>query len=398
MPASEASHFSFHDPSLQCRAVTALDDFLRREIDAGSFPGAVYAIGSSRGIERENALGLAVAVPLRIPATLDTLFDCASLTKPLITTTLALQLLNVDDRLRQLLTHTSGLRAWMPLYLRSRGSEVAGSRGGDSLGDRETAKPRDRATALRARETAKPRDRATAPRDRATAPRDRETAQPRDSDTAQSYLAAIREQGAEYEPGTRVVYSDLNFVLLWSMLPDYISLARERILGSLGVEGDAMFNPPTSLLPRIAATEWGQRFEAKLAGIPEIAALRDGLIWGEVHDGNSFGAGGTVGNAGLFATARAVFRMAQAWANAELLPRNVVSEATRNQTPGMNESRGLGWQISPTGMYGHTGFTGTSVWIDAVADRIMVLLTNRVHPCAAANSMQRIRAEFHRLA
>lgn len=368
----------FTTPSLQWRAVTALDDFLSREIDAGSFPGAVYAIGSSRGIERENALGLAVAVPLRIPARLDTLYDCASLTKPLITTTLALQLLDVDDHVRRLLTHTSGLRAWMPLYLRSRGSEVARSRGGESLQDRETEKPRDLETATRDRETAQPRDRATAARD--------------------LYLAAIREQGAEHEPGTRVVYSDLNFVLLWSMLPDYVSLARERILGPLGIEGDAMFNPPMSLLPRIAATEWGQRFEAKLAGIPEIAALRDGLIWGEVHDGNSFGAGGTAGNAGLFATARAVFRIAQAWANAELLPRNVVSEATRNQTPGMNESRGLGWQISPTGMYGHTGFTGTSVWIDPARDRIIVLLTNRVHPCAAANSMQRIRAEFHRLA
>jgi CubicO group peptidase (beta-lactamase class C family) len=309
--------------------VTPIDDFLRREIEVGSFPGAVYAIGSSRGIERENALGHAVTVPLRIPATLDTIYDCASLTKPLITTTLALQMLDVDA-IRQLLTHTSGLRAWMPLYLYP------------------------------------------------------------------DYVAAIREHGPEYEPGTRVVYSDLNYVLLWSMLPDYLSLARSRIFEPLGIE--ATFNPPASLRPRIAATEWGQRFEAKLASRPEIASKRDGLIWGEVHDGNSYFAGGTAGNAGLFATARAVFRIAQAWANAELLPRPIVAEATRNQTIGLNESRGLGWLISPTGMYGHTGFTGTSVWIDPERDRIMVLLTNRVHPCASANSMQRIRAEFHRLA
>lgn len=306
-----------------------LDDFLRREIEVGSFPGAVYAIGSSRGIDRENALGHAVTVPLRIPATLDTIYDCASLTKPLITTTLALQMLDLDA-IRPLLTHTSGLRAWMPLYLYP------------------------------------------------------------------DYVAAIREHGPEYEPGTKVVYSDLNFVLLWSMLPDYVSLARARIFEPLGI--DAMFNPPPSLHPRIAATEWGQRFEAKLAGRPEIAAKRDRLIWGEVHDGNSFFAGGTAGNAGLFATARDVFRIAQAWVNAELLPRKIVTEATRNQTIGLNESRGLGWQISPTGMYGHTGFTGTSVWIDPDRDKIMVLLTNRVHPCAAANSMQRIRGEFHRLA
>ena len=92
-----------------------IDDFLRREIALGSFPSAVYAIGSSRGIEHENALGNAVAVPMRIPATLDTLYDSASITKPLITTVLALQLLDIN-RIRPLLTHTSGLRAWMPLY------------------------------------------------------------------------------------------------------------------------------------------------------------------------------------------------------------------------------------------------------------------------------------------
>jgi len=95
--------------------VTSIDDYLRREIALGSFPSAVYAIGSSAGIEHENALGNAVAVPLRIPATLDTLYDCASITKPLITTVLALQLLDIDA-IRPLLTHTSGLRAWMPLY------------------------------------------------------------------------------------------------------------------------------------------------------------------------------------------------------------------------------------------------------------------------------------------
>jgi CubicO group peptidase (beta-lactamase class C family) len=309
-----------------------LDDFLRREIGAGSFPSAVYAIGSSRGIERENALGNAVAVPLRIPATLDTIYDCASLTKPLVTTTLALQSLDLDSRVRALLTHTSGLRAWMPLYMEP------------------------------------------------------------------DYLTAIRDQGPEYEPGTRVVYSDLNFILLWSMLNDYANLARQRIFAPLGIEGDAMFHPPPSLRPRIAATEWGQRFEATLAGRPEIAARRDGLMWGEVNDGNSFGAGGTAGNAGLFATARAVFRIAQAWANAELLPRAIVDQATSNQTPGLNDARGLGWQISASGMYGHIGFTGTSVWIDPVRDRIMVLLTNRVHPCAAPVAMQRIRGEFHRMA
>jgi len=79
----------------------------------------------------------------------------------------------------------------------------------------------------------------------------------------------------------------------------------------------------------------------------------------------------------------------------------------RNETAGLNDARGLGWQmgtgsamtemLSP-GNFGHTGFTGTSVWIDPARDKIMVLLTNRVHPIAAPNAMLRIRGEFHRLA
>jgi CubicO group peptidase (beta-lactamase class C family) len=324
-----------------------IGDYLQREIDVGSFPAAAWAAGSSRGIDAEGALGHAVAVPLRLRATVETIFDVASLTKPLITTTLVLQAvadgrLGLDETfegftIRALLTHTSGLAAWLPLYAFS------------------------------------------------------------------DPLQAIHDHGREAEPGTRVVYSDLNFVLLYFALQrlygDYVARAHERILGPLGVE--ALFRPPAALKPRIAATEWGQRWEMKMCAERKIAfdGFRQQLIWGETHDGNSHYLGGTAGNAGLFATARAVFRIAQAFANGELVPPALVAEATRD-----HGSRGLGWDkptpgsvatsmLSPSA-YGHTGFTGTSVWIDG--DRIMVLLTNRVHPCAGPTAMQRIRGEFHR--
>jgi CubicO group peptidase (beta-lactamase class C family) len=320
-----------------------IDSFLTREIDVGSFPSAAYAVGSSRGIEVEAALGHAVVVPLRIPSTLDTIYDCASLTKPLITTTLVLQAvakrrISLDDKFhgfkyRELLTHTSGLRAWMPLY------------------------------------------------------------------TYDDYLKAILKEGRECKRGTKVIYSDLNFILLWYALRELNGDFAPAFLPD-----DAMFHPPASLRPRIAATEWGQRYEARMANRP---AARDGLIWGETHDGNAFFAGGVAGNAGLFATARAIFRLAQGWVNAELLPRSTVDDAIRNHTDGMGDARGLGWQL-PTGSeatkmlspraFGHTGFTGTSLWIEPERDRIMVLLTNRVHPCAAPVNMQRIRGEFHHLA
>jgi CubicO group peptidase (beta-lactamase class C family) len=332
-------------------------DYLAREIEIGSFPSASWAVGSSHGIDEAGALGHAVVVPVRIPATVDTLYDCASVTKVLITTTLVLQgvaegRFSLDDEahghpLRRLLTHTSGLTAWMPLY------------------------------------------------------------------DKRDYLRDILTNAPEYEPGTAVVYSDMNFVLLWYFLEEafgsYADAARTRILEPLGIADEAMFHPSASLLPRIAATEFGQRFEVqKLAKRSHIAGAREGLMWGDTNDGNSWGNGGTAGNAGLFATARAAFRIAQGWLDGTLVTRELVDLATRNHTAGLDEPRGLGWQLrsddnratTPLGArsFGHMGFTGTSVWIDPDADRVMVLLTNRVHPCATPIAMQQIRGEFHRLA
>jgi CubicO group peptidase (beta-lactamase class C family) len=336
-----------------------IDDFLRREIAVGSFASATYAFGSVNGIEQRGAHGHAVAVPLRLAANIDTIYDVASTTKPLITTTLTLQALDegriaLDDRFhgftyRELLTHTSGLQAWLPLY------------------------------------------------------------------AYDDYLSAILAHGRTHESGTKVVYSDLNFILLWYALRelygDYVAAARARIFTKLGIDGEAMFNPPAILRPRIAATEWGQRWEAKMCADRHLPAdgLRDTLIWGETHDGNSFHAGGTAGNAGLFATAAAMFRIMQAIVRGELYPRELLAESTRNYTNGLEENRGLGWQLqSPTSpatkmlsprAFGHTGFTGTSIWCDPEQDdRIFVLLTNRVHPCAAPVAMQAIRGEYHRLA
>jgi CubicO group peptidase (beta-lactamase class C family) len=227
------------------------------------------------------------------------------------------------------------------------------------------------------------------------------------------YLQAILEHGREYERGKHVVYSDLNFVLLWLALQriygDYVAMANERILRRLKID-DAMFRPSPMLLPRIAATEWGQRWERVMCADRGISfvGFRNGLIWGETHDGNSHNAGGTAGNAGLFATARAVYGLAQGWLDGTLVAQELLAQSTTNYTNGLEENRGLGWILSfrghnATGMlspraFGHTGFTGTSVFIDPEQDRVMVLMTNRVHPCAGPIAMQKIRGEFHRLA
>jgi CubicO group peptidase (beta-lactamase class C family) len=324
--------------------MTSLDRFLRREIDLGSFPSASYAIGTVGGLEHESALGQAVAVPLRIPAGTGTIYDCASTTKVLVTGILVLQAVaegrvGLDDEyrgytFRELLTHTSGLRSWLPTY------------------------------------------------------------------AYDDILAAIEQDGPERPRGSAPVYSDLNFFLLFFALQEifgsYVTAAQERIFAPLGLR-DACFTPAPSLRPRIAATEWGQRFEWGMCATRSVVfnGFRQGLMWGEANDGNSFHAGGTLGNAGLFATAREVFRIVQAFAGGELVPRELVEESTRHQAG----DRGLAWQLEGPGLsprsFGHMGFTGTSVWVDG--EKIFVLLTNRVHPCAAPIAMQRIRGEFHRL-
>lgn len=325
-----------------------LDAFLQREIALGSFPGAAYAIGTTDGIRREHALGHAVAVPLRIAASPGTVWDLASTTKVLVTTILVLRAvaegkIGLDDEyrgfsFRELLSHTSGLRSWLPTYW--------------------YADP----------------------------------------------LSAIERYGRERPRGTAAVYSDLNFFLLYFALGeiygDFRHAARTAIFERLGLR-DTCFNPPAAWKPRIAATEWGQRFERVLAerlqSPPRTVSrdVRQGLMWGDANDGNSFHAGGTLGNAGLFGTARDAFRILQAFVRGELVPRELVEESTR----AVADDRGLGWQLGGPGLsprsFGHMGFTGTSVWCDE--GKLFVLLTNRVHPCAAPVGMHRIRGEFHRL-
>jgi serine-type D-Ala-D-Ala carboxypeptidase len=325
--------------------VTSIQSFLQREIDLGSFPSASWAIGTRDGVMETGALGHAVAVPFRIAASEETVFDCASITKPLVTGTLILQAvaegkIGLDDEyrgftFRELLTHTSGLRAWLPLY---------------ALGD---------------------------------------------------YLEAIEKHGVERPRGTGVTYSDLNFVLLFyalgEILGNYREAARARIFAPLGLQ-DSFFDLPRAVLPRIAATEWGQRFEYGMCSSRSIKfnGFREGLMWGQTNDGNSFHAGGTCGNAGLFSTACDVFRIVQGFMRGELVPLQLVEEATHPHAG----DRGLAWQTSGPDLnsrsFGHMGFTGTSVWSDE--GRIFVLLTNRVHPCAAPIGMQKIRGTFHELA
>jgi CubicO group peptidase (beta-lactamase class C family) len=286
----------------------------------------------------------------------DTVYDLASLTKVVATTTAAMILvdegrLDLDKRVRdflprfaggakdrvtvrQLLTHSSGLDWWAPLY-----KEVKGRA---------------------------------------------------------AYVERIEAMDLVYEPGTKSLYSDLGLILLGESLERVAgerldAFARRRIFEPLGMRA-TLFRPGPELLPRIAPTEndpWRGR-----------------VLRGDVHDENAFALGGVAPHAGLFGTAGDLARFAQMLLNGGVFEhRRIVSRATleaftrRAGVP--DSSRALGWETqsenSSAGAllsersFGHTGFTGTSLWVDPERELFVILLTNRVHPTRDNQAIRRIR-------
>jgi CubicO group peptidase (beta-lactamase class C family) len=230
-----------------------------------------------------------------------------------------------------------------------------------------------------------------------------------------------------------LVYSDLNYILLGYVLERVTGerldrLAEKEIFKPLGLKR-TMFNPPSDLMRETAATERGQMFEQANAleemaisspaqsaenssgnpGAPD-RTWRNNVIWGEVHDGNAHFLGGVAGHAGLFSTAREVFKIAsQFLQGSELVKSDSLPLFTKNLTPGQGTARSIaciiaqtkdcaaGPALAPNGI-GHNGFTGTSVWMDPEKRRVFVLLSNRIHPKVVTIDMKEIRQQFNRLA
>jgi len=335
-----------------------------------AFPGAVLAVGRSGRLAHLAAFGRLSYEPGADAAAPDTIYDLASLTKVVVTTTIAMTLvdegrLDLDARvstfvpgfrggakdrvtLRQLLSHSGGLAWWAPLY--------------------------------------------------------------RDTEGKAAYLDAIAAMDLAYEPGARSVYSDLGFILLGNALErlagasSFEDLARERVLDPLGMK-DSGYRPPAALGPRIAPTErdpWRGR-----------------LLRGEVHDENAAALGGVAPHAGLFGTAGDLGRLAGMLLGGGAIDgRRVVSGATvalftrGAGVPG--SSRALGWDTPGDGSarrssvpgepgyssagsllsgrsFGHTGFTGTSLWMDPDRGAFVILLTNRVHPTRENDAIRAVR-------
>ncbi|HET8946586.1 MAG TPA: serine hydrolase domain-containing protein [Candidatus Polarisedimenticolia bacterium] len=354
---------------------STLDDWLAEKIREDWFPGASWLVGDGRRVLFEGAVGDATIAPGRIAASISTLYDLASLTKPLATALLAVRLqtaglLRLEDRVDRLLpewrprdaapaltvldllTHRSGLPAWMPLYALA--SDVPGR------------------------------------------------------------IAAIASAPRPHAPLVAVTYSCPNYLLAGFALERVSGapldrLFRDQVTGPLGI-ADVAYRPDPAERPRIAATETGNAHERALAGPPAAGynAFRRDLIWGEVHDHNAWTLGGVAGNAGLFGTARAVWSLARLFLKEgpSFLGNEERSWFSHDFTPGLNQARGVGFQLASTvgcsagpdlspRAFGHTGFTGTSLWIDPEAERVLVLLTNRVHPRHRDRDLHPLRREFH---
>jgi CubicO group peptidase (beta-lactamase class C family) len=358
------------DVGFQAAGLAAVDEAIESGIARKAFPGAVVAIGKDGVLVHLKAFGKLSYDANAAPVASDTLYDLASLTKVIVTTTVAMILvdegkLDVDKpvsaflpqwkggakdkvTVAQLLTHSAGVDWWGPLYKDLKGKEA--------------------------------------------------------------YLRRIEAMDLVYEPGTKSLYSDLGVILLGEILERVAGqpldvLARTRIFEPLGLK-DTRFRPGPELLPRIAPTEndpWRGR-----------------VLRGEVHDENAFALGGVAPHAGLFGTAPELARFAQMLLNGGVLEhRRIISRDTvlrftrRAGVP--RSSRALGWDTvgdesgkrsstpgepgySSAGSlfsahsFGHTGFTGTSMWMDPERKLFVVLLTNRVHPTRENDQIRQVRA------
>ena len=338
------------------RKLDGIEALVREDIAQKRLPGAVVLVGHRNRTIYHRAIGDRALVPSREPMTLDTMFDLASLTKPVATTTSVMQLIE-QGRLRlidRVATFIPGFERYgkADITIRHLLTHMSGLRPDVDLADLWTG-----------------------------------------SDTA---IQLAIEELPTSPPGTRFVYSDINFFLLGEIVKRVSGkpldrFAQEHTFAPLGMT-DTMFKPPASLQPRIAPTERCTPYGWPCEG-PDMQMLR-----GIVHDPTARRMDGVAGHAGLFGTATdlAVFcRMLLGggiYRGKRVLAPLTVEKMTTPATPGDERNvRALGWdfdssfsgnrgELLPIGSFGHTGFTGTSLWIDPTTGVFVVFLSNRLHP------------------
>ena len=364
----------------------AVENATEEAVKQGVFPGAVLLIGRGEDLIYERAFGWRSLLPDRTPMRSSTIFDLASLTKPLATTLAIMLLVNdnkvqLDDqvsqfvptfrpvvntrtKIRHLLNHTSGLPAWKPYYEDVIHCAMSGRTG--FIGSR----------------------------------------------AAKNYiLEQVHREPSASEPGTQAVYSDLGFMVLGEII--------ETISGS---QLDAFFHERISQPFQLRSTTFLdltqfatsriQPKEDELAPT-ELCPWRKKVLCGEVHDDNAFAMGGVAGHAGLFSSAHDIHTLVAQLDRClrgcdSFLPQRLVQEFFTKDDSVPHFTHALGWDTpspenSSSGMHfsrrsvGHLGFTGTSLWWDLEKNCHVILLTNRVHPNRNNEKIKQFRPKIHDL-
>ena len=343
-------------------------DLLDRAVKDHAFPGGVLALGW-HGQLVEHAFGR-LTYDVKSPKVRDaTIYDVASLTKPIVTTS-AIMMLVAQGRV--------DLDAPLSRYLPEWGS---GANAGQQADRRKKVTVRE----LLLHTSGLPAHREFY----------------KDTKGRDAILKRAHAEPLVAEPGTKVEYSDLGFMLLGEIVERLTGetldeFAHEEIFEPLGMK-HSYFNPPRSLRAQIAPTE-------------NDTAFRKRKLQGEVDDANAFAMGGVAGHAGLFSTAQDLSVFAQMmlnggmYAQERIFTRAMIAQFTERVNVG-NSARALGWDVptenSSSGhymsqrAYGHNGFTGTSIWIDPQNEMFVILLTNRVYPSATNDKIRQVRPALH---
>ena len=364
----------------------AVESACQEAVTQAVFPGAVLLVGKDDDVVYENAFGFRSLIPERTPLQSTTIFDLASLTKPLATTVAIMLLvrdkkIRLDDQvtrfiptfgvygksattLRHLLNHSSGLPAWKPYYQEIVKSEKAGRI--NFLGSR----------------------------------------------AAKNYVfEQIHREEPLHPAGTQSVYSDLGFIILGEVVEALTGsnldrFCQERIFRPLELRSTAFVDLTQLKTLRLEPVE-------EMIAPTENCPWRKKILSGEVHDDNAYAMGGVAGHTGLFSSARdihhLVIRLKRCLRGKDnFLPEALLKEFFTRDESVKNSTRALGWDTPSPGhsasgacfsprSIGHLGFTGTSIWWDLEKNCHVILLTNRVHPSRKNEKIKDFRPYIHDL-
>jgi CubicO group peptidase (beta-lactamase class C family) len=342
-------------------------DVLDRAVADGAFPGGVLAVGWNNEVA-VHPFGRLSSDPKSPAVRADTIYDVASLTKPIVTTTAIMSLVQRGD-----LELDAPVVRFLPEWAKAANSDP-----------NPTWRAKVTVRMLLLHDSGLPAHRDFF----------------KDAKGREAVLAQVMAEPLVHEPGTQVDYSDIGFILLGEIIErltgESLDETARDIFAPLRMT-DSLFNPPKSLRSRIAPTE-------------NDSVYRKRLLQGEVDDENAWAMGGVAGHAGLFSTASDIAAFSQMLLNggiyghSRMLRRSTVQQFTFRHAIG-DSARALGWDVpvqpSSSGEYffeksfGHLGFTGTSLWIDPERNLFVILLTNRVNPTRANEKIRQVRPALH---